>query len=201
MIEVEIKVLINNPDEIRKQFELKQGLYKCSLIHEDTYYNMPRGLRDFRKSDEALRIRKSVEFNKHEEIPNKKTKYYLTYKGAKFNKETKTRKELESLIQDGEKIKEILNLLGFRKIFTVKKERELFFLTFKNHQIEALIDFIPILKQYFIEVEYQAETKERISEVQEILFNFLESLGIKRERSIIKSYLELIAEKIGLREK
>ena len=63
-IEVEIKVKMSNPDEMREQFKSKDGVYRCSLIHEDTYFNMPKGLRDFRKSDEALRIRKSIEFNK-----------------------------------------------------------------------------------------------------------------------------------------
>ena len=40
------------------------GVYKLSLLHEDTYFNMPKELRDFKKTDEALRIRKSIEFQK-----------------------------------------------------------------------------------------------------------------------------------------
>ncbi|MBD3337538.1 MAG: CYTH domain-containing protein, partial [Candidatus Lokiarchaeota archaeon] len=60
MIEVEIKAEISSPDTIRKKFLEKNGIYKISLSHEDTYFNMPRKLRDFRKTDEALRIRKSI---------------------------------------------------------------------------------------------------------------------------------------------
>jgi predicted adenylyl cyclase CyaB len=58
MIEVEIKVQISDPTLIRKKFVENQGSYKFSLIHEDTYFNMPKGLRDFKQTDEALRLRK-----------------------------------------------------------------------------------------------------------------------------------------------
>ncbi|GAJ06538.1 unnamed protein product, partial [marine sediment metagenome] len=57
-------------------------------------------------------------------------------------------------------------------------------------------DFIPILNQYFIEVEYLAKTSKEICASQEILFDFLSQFGIRKEESIRKSYLELIVEKI-----
>ncbi|GAH16023.1 unnamed protein product [marine sediment metagenome] len=62
LIEVEIKARISNPDDIKEKFEILNGVYKLSLLHEDTYFNMPIKLRDFKKTDEALRIRKSIEF-------------------------------------------------------------------------------------------------------------------------------------------
>ena len=196
MIEVEIKVKISNPDEMRKEFKGKNGVYKCSLLHEDTYFNMPEGLRDFRKSDEALRIRKSTEFNRDNKGSKKQTRYFLTYKGAKLNSDTKTREELETSIEEGKKIKEILKILGFREIFTVKKERELYLFDYQNYHIEALIDFLPNLKSHFIEVECQTESEEDVGVTQEVLFNFLGDFGIKKEESIIKSYLELIMDKL-----
>ena len=103
MIEVEIKVKIDNPDEVRTRFKTKNGVYICSLLHEDTYFNMPEGLRDFRRSDEALRIRKSTEFNRNNNRSTKETLYFLTYKGTKLNSQTKTRKELETTISNLEK--------------------------------------------------------------------------------------------------
>jgi len=47
MIEVEIKVRISDPSRIRKKFAEFNGVYKLSLHHEDIYFNMPMGLRDF----------------------------------------------------------------------------------------------------------------------------------------------------------
>jgi adenylate cyclase class 2 len=194
MIEVEIKIRIDDPLEIRKKFEKSKGKYILSLEHEDTYLNMPQELRDFRDTDEALRIRKSIEYNKNEKQKQKNTRYYLTYKGKKLDNVSKTRKELETIVKNGKTAREILKLLEFREIFTVKKKRELYEIPFQGQKIEALIDYIPILKEHFIEVEALAENKEQIEIARKLLFQFLESIGIKKEQSIRKSYLELIAE-------
>jgi len=195
MIEVEIKVQISDPALMRKKFEENQGSYKFSLIHEDTYYNMPKGLRDFKQTDEALRLRKSSRFDKsnHENIQD--IEYYITYKGRKIDTLTKTREEIDIKMEDIEKMKKILELLGFQEVLTVKKERELYKFEFKNYQIEALIDYLPILKQHFIEVEYLVKTSEEIEGSKQVLFEFLGIFDIKRGESITKSYLELILEK------
>lgn len=198
MIEVEIKVRINNPELMRKKFEENHGAYKFSLLHEDTYYNMPKGLRDFKQTDEALRLRKSLKFNINEKGKDQEIEYFITYKGKKMDTSTKTREEIDLIIKDLEKMKKILNILGFQKVLTVKKERELYKFEFKNYLIEALIDYLPILKQHFIEVEYLTDTSGKIEESQKILFDFLNLLGIKKEESITKSYLELITEKINI---
>ena len=196
MIEVEIKIRISNPDLMRKKFEKNQGIYKCSLMHEDTYYNMPEGLRNFKQTDEALRLRKSLKYNINENGKDQEIEYFITYKGKKMGTSTKTREEIDLLIEDHKKMMKILTILGFQKVMTVKKERELYKFKFKEHSIGALIDYLPILNQHFIEVEYLTDSSEKIEESQNILFDFLNLLGIKKEESITKSYLELIIEKI-----
>lgn len=195
MFEVEIKVRIPNPNLIREKFTENNGVYKFSLLHEDTYYNMPIGLRDFKSTDEALRLRKSTKFNKIQDYNNnQKTEYFITYKGRKIDKFTKTRKEIDIRIGEINKMKELLKLLGFQEVLTIIKERELHKFQFKNLQIEALIDYLPALKQHFIEVEHLSESSEQIDDSREVLFDFLSLFGIKREESIRKSYLELIIE-------
>ena len=195
MIEVEIKVKISDPEEIRRKFKEHGGKYVLSLHHEDTYFNMPPELRDFRKSDEALRIRKSTEFHKFDSSIKEKTHYFVTYKGKKMDTTTKSRNELETLIEEGNVMKEIFISLGFREIFTVKKERELHEFEYDGNKLEALIDYIPLLKGYFIEVEMKAEDENELAKSSELLFGFLEQFGIHRQESIRKSYLELIADK------
>jgi adenylate cyclase class 2 len=86
--------------------------------------------------------------------------------------------------------------LGFREVFTVIKERELYDFTFQDTRIEALIDYLPILEQYFIEVEILAESINNVETAKEILFQFLEDFGIKKEESIRTSYLELLMNKL-----
>ncbi|MFX1278969.1 MAG: class IV adenylate cyclase [Promethearchaeota archaeon] len=201
MIEVEIKVRILDPDIMRKKFEESQGSYKISLIHEDMYYNMPKGLRDFKSTDEALRLRQSISFNKKNSQKEKKIKNYITYKGQKLDKISKTREEIDIQIEDVSKMKKILGALGFQEVLTVKKERELYELKFKDYKIEALIDYLPVLNQHFIEVEYLSETEEEIERARNLLFDFLSMLGIPKSDSITKSYLELILEKKEMEKK
>ena len=194
MIELEIKVKISDPEIMINKFKDHGGIYKISLYHEDTYFNMPKGLRDFKETDEALRLRKSVEINKFDNPIEKTVNYYITYNGKKIDITTKTREEIDVKIEDIEKIRDMLKLLGFQEIFTVKKERELFEFEFQTYHIEALIDYIPILEQYFIEVEYLVESAENLNSSREVLFEFLTLFDIKKEESIRKSYLELISD-------
>ena len=195
MIEVEIKVQISDPTSLRQEFEKQGGIYQLSLIHEDTYYNMPKGLRNLAFSDEALRIRNSIEFSKNEKKKPKFSICYFTYKGKKVDKVSKSRKEVEVIFDDAESLKEILSVLGFREIFTVKKERELYEFEYKDNIIEALIDYLPILKSYFLEVELIAESIEQLEEKRDLLFNFLSLFGYNENDSIRESYLELILKK------
>ncbi|NVM44951.1 MAG: class IV adenylate cyclase [Candidatus Lokiarchaeota archaeon] len=196
MIEVEIKVKISDPNLMRKKFKENNGIYKLSLDHEDTYFNMPEGLRDFKQTDEALRLRKSVGFLKDNTSKPHKTNYYITYKGKKIDKTTKTREEIEIKISEIEDMKNLLKFLGFRDIFTVVKKRELYDFMFDGARIEALIDYIPILEQHFIEVELMTESVDDVEKSKKILFQFLAKFGIKKEESIKKSYLELISDKL-----
>ncbi|MHA1706309.1 MAG: class IV adenylate cyclase [Promethearchaeota archaeon] len=196
MIEVEIKARVSNPDELRKKFRVLNGKHKLSLMHNDIYFNMPKGLRDFRNTDEALRIRISTELNNKKKLVEKKVRSFITYKGAKMDEETKTRKELEVDIMDPFTMREILLILGFQEILTVKKKRELYEFEHDDLKIELLLDYLPILDSYFIEVESITSDEKSVEEIKKKLFNFLKLLGIEKQESIKKSYLELILEKI-----
>ncbi|MFX0181173.1 MAG: class IV adenylate cyclase [Candidatus Hodarchaeota archaeon] len=198
MIEVEIKVAISNPDLLKENLKKLDGKYVISLEHEDTYFNMPRKLRDFKRTDEALRLRKSIEFNKNNKENTTVLRSFITYKGKKIDHTTKTREEIEVEIKNFGKTKKLFEKLGFREIFTVKKERELYEFNFKNEKIEVLIDFLPILNQNFMEAEVVVESKEEIPPIQAKLFEFLKKFGISKTDSIRESYLELIAKKLKL---
>jgi len=195
LFEVEVKILLKNRDDTEKKLKSLGGHYIISLIHEDTYFNMPKKLRNFYRTDEALRIRKSFEFDKFEDSPKKRTDF-ITYKGAKIDDSTKTRKEVDVKVADGDKIIEILKILGFREVYTVKKERELFGIEYSSEMLEVLLDYLPDLDQHFMEVESQAEKEDDIALKRENIFNFLSKISNDKEESIRKSYLELIIDKI-----
>jgi adenylate cyclase, class 2 len=195
LIEVEVKIRIADLDLLHKKFKHQGGVYKLSLLHEDTYYNMPIGLRDFADSDEALRIRSSTEYDKSKQN-SKKTICYFTYKGKKIDCISKSRQEIELKFDDAKSMREILTIIGFRETLTVKKERELYEFEYKGNRIEALIDYLPALNSYFLEVELTAHSSEELNEKRELLFDFLSLFGYTKEDSIRKSYLELIIRKL-----
>lgn len=177
------------------------GCYKITLEHEDTYYNMPNGLRNFAKTDEAFRIRNSIEFNRNNRKNSEISRCYLTYKGKKIDKISKSRQEIEVKFDQADKLSEILTILGFRKIFTVTKERELYEFEYKENLIEALIDYLPILDTHFLEVELIAESIQQLSFKRNLLFEFLSKFGYREEDSIRESYLELIIKSLGKKHK
>lgn len=195
MFEVEIKVLLENKEKIKEKLISMGGKYIHSLEHEDTYFNMPKKLRDFYRTDEALRIRKSIEFNANN-IEEKRIFEFLTYKGPKVDDLTKTRKEIDFKVEDGEKLKEILKILGFREVYTIKKERELFEIEYYSEKFEILFDYLPVLNQNFMEIECQTEKENEIALKRDKIFKFLKNLDISKDQSIRKSYLELVLEKL-----
>jgi len=200
MIEVEIKVRIQDLQSIRQLIQYNGGAYKISLLHEDVYFNMPKELRDFKKTDEALRIRKSEEFDKNNNDFSLKSKCYLTYKGKKIDSITKTRQETEVKVNDFDNMKEILKVLGFQEVISIQKERELFELIYQDEKIEILLDYIPVLNQYFMELEMVISSPEHIDDARGILFKFLERFNINKDESIRKSYLELIVENLKIKK-
>ena len=86
MIEVEVKARARE-DTKERIFALGATLLRVET-HLDLYFNSP--LRDFKTSDEALRIR------------IKEDGARLTYKGPKLDLETKSRRELTVKIDDAD---------------------------------------------------------------------------------------------------
>ena len=194
MYEVEIKVKIQDLEEIRDTIRFNGGLYKISLLHEDTYFNMPKELRDFKNTDEAIRLRKSEEFDKNNDDFSLNSKCYLTYKGKKIDSTTKTRQEIEVKVDNLDNMKGILKVLGFQEVLSIHKERELFELLYQDEKIEILLDYIPLLNQYFMELEMIVSSPQDIEDARGILFKLLEIFNVNKDESIRKSYLELIVE-------
>ncbi|MCX8000634.1 MAG: class IV adenylate cyclase [Leptospiraceae bacterium] len=165
--------------EVEAKFRLKPGveekIKKIAKFFEekeefDVYLSHP--CRDFAKTDEALRLR--VE---------KKVK--LTYKGPKIDAETKSREEVNVVVNDFEETLKLLEFLGFKKFRTVKKLRKIYRMDnaiICVDSVEGLGDFIEI------EVEGGLERKEEI-------FKIAEMLGYTKAESVRLSYLEML-EKI-----
>jgi adenylate cyclase class 2 len=168
MLEIEIKARIKSPKEIEKAIINQGGSFRMEVTEEDIYFSHPN--RNFAKTDEALRLR-AVE-----------GKFYLTYKGPKLDKITKTREEFNIQVNDLENSNKILKSLGFEVVLPVKKKRRYL----RLGAFDIMLDFVDGLGS-FIEVEKKGEYNP-----QELI-DFLAGLGIYESET--KSYLELALEK------
>lgn len=176
MIEIELKGYADDKifRRVRENFKLIRVEY-----HEDSYFQHP--CRDFSETDEALRIR-IKRFNGHFEA-------FLTYKGAKIDPDSKTRKEVEVPLTDPDKHSEILESLGFKEVMTIEKKREKYYV---DKGVVIALDEVEGIGK-FIEIEALAEGEQAIDESVKRLREILRSLGVERfER---RSYLELILER------
>ena len=176
MIEVEVKANVKDFVSVReKLFEI--GAVKIKMEHQkDIYFNAPH--KDFGKTDEALRIR---------EIPEKgKKRFILTYKGAKMDDVSKTRKEIEIDVSEAKNTELILENLGFRKAATVMKDRDIYHLNEFIITLDKVYDV-----GTFVEIEKEAHEGDDTSKSLDNIFNIYSRLGIEDgfER---RSYLELM---------
>lgn len=176
MIEVEVKAKIDSFEDMEEKLSEIGASKTKKEFQEDMYFNSP--VVDFAQTDEALRIRTT----KQDDIEH----IFITYKGPKIDKESKTRKEIEMGINDAEKCAEIFNEIGFKKVRAVRKNRQYY--SYKNFEIS--LDDVEGLDPY-MEIEIALEDGNDYSEAQKRIFELFETLGITDgfERT---SYLELL---------
>ncbi len=167
MLEIEIKAYCDDHYAVIEKAVVLGARHGRSVREKDLYLNHPG--RDFRKTDEALRLRQVD------------SAVVLTYKGPKLGTGTKTRREVEVAVDDFEKTLEILKLLGFIPSGTVEKERDIY----KLGDIEICIDRVDGVGN-FVELELMGTDRER---VEQELFSLAGELGLSRFET--KSYLEL----------
>ena len=178
MIEVEVKAKIRSFDEMRKKLDEIGAIKIKTERQEDRYFNSP--VKDFAKTDEALRIRETRSDERHN--------LFITYKGPKIDKKSKTREEVEMEIEDADKCSRIFENLGFKEVRTVVKDREYY--KYENYEIS--LDNVHGLKPY-MEIEISLEDNSDYSKAQESIFELFEKLG-KNDGFERTSYLELLEE-------
>ncbi|MEE1117742.1 MAG: class IV adenylate cyclase [Methanosphaera sp.] len=179
MIEIEIKAKITNPKLAFEKIKKIGGEYSHTEIQRDIYFNGKS--KDFKKTDEALRIREIPDGDDFINI--------LTFKGPKLDSETKTRKEIEVTIDNKENMTDILINLGYKPSAIVNKVRRIF----KYDEYTITVDKLNELG-YFIEIEYVAEDTNNIDTIQQNIFDIFKKMDIT-EGFEKTSYLELL-EKI-----
>jgi predicted adenylyl cyclase CyaB len=99
--------------------------------------------------------------------------------------------EHEVTVNSKEEMKKILALMGYQKAVTITKDRT----KTKYNGCEICIDEVDSIGS-FIEME-KLSVDGNATQIQEELFTFFESIGIRREDRITKGYDILMLEKIA----
>ncbi len=192
MQEVEIKAKYTNcSQEELEKYLLQHGFNRHQrVIQKDYYYNHPA--RDFRVTDEALRIRM-------EQRENKEPMGYITYKGINHSKTGQNRLEIETTLTDVEKTQQILQALGFTSVALVHKDRTEFCkkdITLCLDRLEGIGTYIEIEK-LIPETSPNASTNASINassyaETEKELLALLQKLDFIHPVIEPATYLELV---------
>lgn len=185
MVEVEIKLKIDSVDTIKSKL-LALGFAECgTLVETDTYYDNRNG--DIRLSDNALRIRKTV---------NKETGSsfaQINFKEKKLDNKSMSRHEYESDVTDADAMSHILEGLGYRPVspLVIKTRSKL-----KSSDINACIDTVEGLGDY-LELETMTESEADRESALAKLEDVLCKLGYSLSDTTTTSYLSALQNLSG----
>jgi len=171
MMEYEVKIRVGSLQPLRARLASLGIRPTTNLTEKDTYFNSPT--RDFRRTDEALRIRSTKEGTS------------LTYKGPKIGLAgIKAREELIVSVGPREAMEEILFRLGFTSTAVVEKIRE----TYRVEGTSVALDQVKGLGS-FVEIEASPGLGE--DEAVALIVRVRRELEVHGEETTL-SYLEMI---------
>lgn len=181
MLEVELKAALTAEQSVSLPARLEEMGFtgKSCLRETDIYWNGCD--RDFRKTDEALRLRSVEDLHTHT------GEALLTYKGPKQDGRSNTRTEYETSVGSMTVARDLLRALGYQDLFVVEKIRR----EFSRENITACLDRVTGLGDYLeLEILLEGETGREMA--VDTLLGLLDALGLSRETLCRRSYLELL---------
>lgn len=160
---------------------LDSGVQWRELVSQaDRYFAHP--CRDFAQTDEALRIRQVGSQNR------------ITFKGPKIDATTKTRREIELPVRDGQAAadawEQLLLALGFATVACVHKSRRRGTLVWQEAEVEIALDEVTGVG-HFIELELVAD-EQTLEAARQRILSLATHLGLSGAER--RSYLEMLLE-------
>ncbi len=179
-VEIEGKYRVDNQDEFLARLTVLGPVEKPVEEHEDHYLRHP--CRDFRITDEALRMRRVNDG------------WHLTYKGPRSESALKIRPEIEFPIAPGtqEELQRVWGALGFESVAVVRKTRRVFSLESYHPRMHVTLDRVEELG-CFAELECIVGDHEALKQAEQAIEGLAKQLklGFVERRS----YLSMIQER------
>lgn len=181
VIEAELKFQLDDPESFRRAIAALGANRVDEKQQRDIYYAHP--LRDFAETDEALRVRFDGESG------------CLTYKGPRFDPQTKSRQETELAFAggaaDARNFGRVLETLGFSAVREVSKRRESWTLPSADGETTIAIDCVDGLGTY-VELE-QTVPAGRFAEAKQAIESLASELGLTAPEH--RSYLGMLLKR------
>ncbi|MGD0654489.1 MAG: class IV adenylate cyclase [Thermoguttaceae bacterium] len=181
--EVELKYPVADMRALQERLTALGATIEEAHAEVDLYFAHPA--RDFAKTDEALRIRRMG------------SKNFITYKGPKIDATTKTRREIDLPLPDGEESAKtwssFLEALGFEPVGEVLKWRRKARILWQSQAIECSLDDVQGLGNY-CELELLTNLAD-VEPAKACIAALANKLGLRQSER--RSYLELLLEAEG----
>ena len=171
-VEVEIKLKIEDPEQLIEKLEGLGFIKGEQLLESDTYFTSEN--HDFVKLGEALRVRQI------RNVDTDEISAVITYKGKKLDDRSMAREELELEIPDAEVGKTLLQRIGFYSVPVLEK-----------NEMTACVDQVTGLGDY-LELEIIVETEAEREGALQRIENVLVSLGHSMKDTTRHSYLSML---------
>ncbi|MBX4212412.1 class IV adenylate cyclase, partial [Candidatus Pacearchaeota archaeon] len=170
MIEVEAKIKISSPSEIRKDIK-KFAVFAAIQNKHDDYYTLEHG----HYPQKSLRVRKM------------KDRYIINFKQRVSYKDgVHAKKEVEFVVHDIEGFLELISDFGFKKWLHKEKRTELYHIS-KNFHVE--LNHLEGLG-WFVEVEYL--TKDNVAYARKEVLKIVNKLGFSSKDLVKEGYTKLM---------
>ncbi|MFV1964062.1 MAG: class IV adenylate cyclase [Pirellulaceae bacterium] len=179
--EVEQKFRVGDGRRIETELEKLGSPFGAPFDQVDHYFAHP--CRDFAETDEALRIRHVGH------------RAYITYKGPKIDDTTKTRREIELPLPEGDEgadgFAALIEALGFSRVIEIRKTRRKAHVSWQGRTVEAVLDEVATLGR-FVELELPADASE-VDAAKRCVADLARELGLTQNER--RSYLEMLLDR------
>jgi adenylate cyclase class 2 len=169
--EIEAKLKVDSLMEVEHRLAELGAEFVAEQAQTDYFFDDANAA--LTATDRCLRLRRQAVAGNE--------RFFLTYKGAKEKDNFKKRQELELEILEAGRMEELLSALGYEKVLTIEKKRNVW----KYGGCSVALDRLPLLGNF---AEIEGPDDATIAGVQQ-------SLGLADLPHIAKSYAQLTREK------